>query len=75
MKKLAILSINFYQIFISPFLKSALGIRKFCLNDLSCSEYTKRAIISKGLLKGSFEGALRLAKCNPISARKEAFLT
>ena len=34
----------------------------------SCSRFTEEAIVKYGLLKGSWMGAKRIARCSPLSA-------
>ena len=36
-----------------------------CRFEPSCSRYTEQAIAKYGLLKGSFMGAKRIARCGP----------
>ena len=64
MKKILIYLIEKYQEKISPFLQ-AKGIN--CKFYPTCSEYTKKAIIKYGAIKGSFRGILRILRCNPFS--------
>lgn len=63
--KISIASISFYQIMLSPILKSILGSAKFCRFEETCSEFTKRSIKEKGILKGFGLGLIRLSKCHP----------
>jgi len=39
-----------------------------CRFDPSCSRYTEAAIMKHGILKGSWMGARRIARCSPLSA-------
>jgi len=65
MKRFVILIINFYQISLSfdGGLLSFLAPTGACKYEISCSEYTKRAILEFGVLKGSFLGFKRLITC------------
>tara|TARA_B110000483_G_scaffold98759_1_gene121137 strand:+ start:2598 stop:2825 length:228 start_codon:yes stop_codon:yes gene_type:complete len=51
--------IKFYQKVISPFLPSS------CRYQPTCSHYTKEALISHGLAKGSYLGIKRILSCHP----------
>ena len=51
--------INFYQRYISVFLKPS------CVFYPTCSEYTKQAIKKYGALKGIYLGFLRILRCHP----------
>lgn len=60
LKKLALLLLKFYKIFISPVLGSN------CRFYPTCSHYTYQAIEKHGLIKGVFLGFKRILKCNPF---------
>jgi putative component of membrane protein insertase Oxa1/YidC/SpoIIIJ protein YidD len=67
--RLAVLFINLYQFTLSPdhsWLKAKYPYG-YCRHYPSCSEYTKQAISSKGLIQGSLQGVIRVARCNPFS--------
>ena len=66
MKKIIILTINFYQNIISTPLKQALGIKSACRFSPTCSEYAKTSILKKGIINGSYLSVLRLLKCQPF---------
>ena len=51
--------IRFYQILLSPLFPSA------CRFQPTCSVYTYEAIEKHGVIKGSWLGAKRLARCGP----------
>ena len=38
-----------------------------CRFEPSCSRYTEQAILEYGLLKGSWMGAKRIARCQPFN--------
>ncbi|AFG36421.1 membrane protein insertion efficiency factor YidD [Spirochaeta africana] len=56
-RQLWILPIRFYQLVISPWLPPS------CIYSPSCSEYTRRAILRHGLLRGVAIGILRIGRC------------
>jgi len=54
-----VLLIRFYQICISPFTPAS------CRFSPTCSHYTLEALKKHGLIKGSWLGIKRIAKCHP----------
>ena len=59
-KKLIIVLITSYQRLISPY------IGQSCRYLPTCSEYTKEAINTHGVIKGSAFGLKRILRCHPI---------
>jgi len=59
-KKNLILTIKFYQKFISPYLG------KNCRFYPSCSDYCIGSIKKYGIFKGLFFGFKRILRCNPL---------
>jgi putative membrane protein insertion efficiency factor len=59
MKRAALWAIWLYQKAISPYLPSA------CRYTPTCSHYSQEAIQRHGLIKGSWLGLRRLARCQP----------
>ena len=64
MKKILIFLIEWYQKYISTWLKTKNINCKF---HPTCSEYTKQAIEKYGAGKGTILGIRRIIKCNPFS--------
>lgn len=60
LKRMTLLFLKFYKIFISPILGSN------CRFYPTCSTYTYQAIERHGLIKGFFLGLKRVLKCNPF---------
>jgi len=60
MKKLIILPIKLYKIFISPFLG------RNCRFYPTCSQYAIDAIEKYGIVKGLFKSLIRICKCHPF---------
>ncbi len=67
-KNASITSINVYQIFVSPTLKNLLGVNAMCRFDETCSAYSKRMIIEKGVIRGIGLGLVRILKCQPFTS-------
>jgi putative membrane protein insertion efficiency factor len=59
LKKIFILPIRFYQVSISPLLGA------HCRHTPTCSQYTIEAIEEWGLVKGTWLGIKRIARCHP----------
>lgn len=60
--RLGITLVRFYQRAISPMLPPS------CRYQPTCSQYTLVAIQSYGLVRGSWMGARRIARCHPFHA-------
>jgi len=60
MKKLILMSIKFYQKFISPMFPPS------CRYTPTCSQYTFEAVEKYGPMKGLFLGFKRILRCNPF---------
>ncbi|MBI2049009.1 MAG: membrane protein insertion efficiency factor YidD [Parcubacteria group bacterium] len=69
-KTIVVFLITAYQQILSPDTGAVryLGFSKggVCRFEPSCSEYTKRAVISHGLVKGMFLGARQVLRCHPF---------
>ncbi len=63
MRRAAILVIWLYQKSVSPYLPSA------CRFSPTCSHYSEEAIRRHGVLKGSWLGLKRLARCRPLGSQ------
>jgi len=66
-KRLGLFLISAYQALLSPdhsWLKARYPYG-YCRHYPSCSEYSKQAIESKGLIKGVWLGVKRISRCNP----------
>ncbi len=59
-KKILILCIRFYQIFISPLFPPR------CRFYPTCSSYAIEAIEKKGAIKGGWMALKRICKCHPF---------
>lgn len=60
MKTIALGLIRLYKRFLSPLLPSA------CIYEPTCSVYTYQAIERYGVIRGSWMGAKRIARCHPF---------
>jgi len=60
MTRVAVALIHLYR-FVFAWLPSS------CRFEPSCSRYTEEAIVKYGVLKGSWMGARRIARCSPLS--------
>jgi putative membrane protein insertion efficiency factor len=58
-RKLALLVIKFYKVFIRPMLPNA------CRYEPSCSDYAAEAITKYGAIKGLWLGFKRIMRCHP----------
>ena len=59
MRRLLIFVISCYQVCLSPFLGNN------CRFYPCCSNYAREAIANHGVVKGSYLGMRRLARCHP----------
>ena len=59
LRRLFVLPIRFYQLFISPVLPPA------CHFYPTCSAYALEAIMTHGVLRGGWLALRRLARCHP----------
>jgi hypothetical protein len=59
MKKVFVLLIRVYQLFISP------ALPKRCRFYPTCSEYARQAILSHGVIRGGWLSLKRIVKCGP----------
>lgn len=57
---LLIALVRLYQIFLSPFLG------RNCRFHPTCSNYFILSVRKYGVIKGSFKGLWRIARCNPF---------
>lgn len=67
-KNASLFTLNIYQVVFSTALKNILGVNAMCRFDETCSAYTKRMIIEKGVLKGMSLGLFRILKCQPLTS-------
>ncbi len=66
MKRILVLTIGVYQKLLSNILKNILGVDRFCRFSPSCSQYSKQAILSYGIIKGCQKSVARFLKCQPF---------
>ncbi len=60
MQKIFLTLINIYQKVISPWTP------KSCRYYPTCSEYSRRAVLKYGALKGGWMGLKRILRCHPF---------
>ncbi|RCW41464.1 MULTISPECIES: membrane protein insertion efficiency factor YidD [unclassified Halanaerobium] len=60
MQKILLTLINIYQKVISPWTP------KSCRYYPTCSEYSRRAVLKYGALKGGWMGLKRILRCHPF---------
>ena len=60
MKAVALALIRLYKRFLSPMLPSS------CIYTPTCSMYTYEAIEKYGIIKGTWMGMKRIARCHPF---------
>jgi putative membrane protein insertion efficiency factor len=63
MKRITLFTIRFYQKAISPYLPSA------CRYTPTCSYYSQEAVQRYGVVRGSWLGLKRLARCHPLGGK------
>jgi len=61
MKRLELGLIRFYQRFISP------GLPSSCRFHPTCSRYMYEAVEIHGVIKGTWLGVKRIARCHPLN--------
>lgn len=59
LRKIFIAPVLFYQYAISPLLPAS------CRYTPTCSQYTKEAILTHGIVKGTWLGMKRISRCHP----------
>jgi len=65
MKKIVLLTISFYQKILAVILFN-LGLKGNCRFSPTCSEYAKKTISQKGIIKGTYLSFIRVLKCQPF---------
>ncbi len=64
--RFAALLVRGYQIFLSP-LQHLTGPNAGCRFYPGCSEYARQALLTHGLLRGTWLAVRRLGRCNPLN--------
>ncbi len=62
LRRIVVLPIRFYRLFLSP-LKP-----RTCRFEPTCSKYALEAILSHGVLRGSYLASRRILRCHPFHA-------
>lgn len=62
MRKVVVLALRAYKIFLSPLLPSA------CRFHPTCSDYMREAVEKHGVVRGICLGGKRLLRCHPFHA-------
>lgn len=60
-KSIALGAIRFYKRYLSPLLPPS------CRFEPTCSQYTYQAIEIYGVVRGTWLGMKRIARCNPLN--------
>lgn len=66
MKSPILFLLSTYQTVVSPLVHQLFGLQTACRFEVTCSNYAKQAIVSHGVIKGSFYSLSRLLRCQPI---------
>ncbi len=61
-QRLALLLLSAYKVLLSPLFAGS------CRFLPSCSDYAREAVITHGVVKGSWLAARRLARCHPLGS-------
>jgi len=59
-RRLFVLPIRAYQVFVSPLLP------RMCRYTPTCSQYALESIERHGVLRGTLKGVLRIMRCHPL---------
>ncbi len=71
MKKVVLLMIRLYRLFVSPFLRQTFGYG--CRFNPTCSAYALKVIEKHGLVKGLGLTCVRIVHCQPFSRKADNF--